>query len=312
MSTSVLYDAPGPRARTRSRLISIGGGLLIAALLVWLILALGAPKVSANGAVQPGMWDPSRWDVFNDRQVWRFLIGGALNTLRMAAVAAVLALTLGVIFSFGRASEKNWIRVPTAVILEFVRGMPVLLMMLFTLLVFSTGAFWAGVAALSLYNGAIIGEALRAGIKSLPRGQREAGLAIGLTPMATRFRIEFPQAFRQMLPIIIAQLVVLLKDTSLAFVVGYPELLRSGVNLTNFFGNRYAFSFFLVVLAIYLTMNLLLSWVARIIARRTASKSGGIMPVDLTQPDASGFGGAGLAASAVGDGGGGGGGGDGH
>jgi len=311
MSTTVLYDAPGPRARARSRMISIGGGVLILALLVWLILALGAPKVSANGAVQPGLWDPSRWDVFNDRQVWRTLIGGALNTLRMAAVAAALALVLGVIFSFGRASEKNWIRVPTTVILEFVRGMPVLLMMLFTLLVFSTGAFWAGVAALALYNGAIIGEALRAGIKSLPRGQREAGLAIGLTPMSTRFRIEFPQAFRQMLPIIIAQLVVLLKDTSLAFVVGYPELLRSGINLTNFFGNRYAFSFFLVVLAMYLTMNLLLSWVARIISRRTASRSGKLTPVDLAQPDASGFAGAGLAASAPGDGGVGGGG-DGH
>jgi glutamate transport system permease protein len=275
---------------------SIVGAVVIVGLLVWLILALGAPKVSANGAVQPGLWDPTRWDVFLDVQVWRTLGNGALNTLRMAGVAAAFALALGVLFSFGRASETAWIRKPTSVILEFVRGMPVLLMMLFILLVFSTGSFWAGVAALALYNGAIIGEALRAGIKSLPRGQREAGLAIGLTPLATRFLIEFPQAFRQMLPIIIAQLVVLLKDTSLAFVVGYDELLRAGVNnLTNFFGNRYAFSFFLVVLAIYLTMNLLLSWVARIISRRTGSRSGGVTPVDLTQPDGSGVGFAALA-----------------
>jgi glutamate transport system permease protein len=219
----------------------------------------------------------------------------------MAAVAAVIALALGVLFSFGRASENTWIRRPTTILLEFVRGMPVLLMMLFILLVFSTGSFWAGVAALSLYNGAIIGEALRAGIKSLPRGQREAGLAIGLTPMSTRFRIEFPQAFRQMLPIIIAQLVVLLKDTSLSFVVGYDELLRTGVyNLPGFFGNRYAFSFFFVVLAIYLTMNLLLSWVARIISRRTGSKAGQVTPTDATAVDpslaASGLAGAALAA----------------
>lgn len=270
---------------------SIVGAVVIVGLLVWLILALGAPKVSANGAVQPGLWDPTRWDVFLDVQVWRTLGIGALNTLRMAAVAAAFALALGVLFSFGRASETGWIRKPTSVVLEFVRGMPVLLMMLFILLVFSTGSFWAGVAALALYNGAIIGEALRAGIKSLPRGQREAGLAIGLTPLATRFLIEFPQAFRQMLPIIIAQLVVLLKDTSLAFVVGYDELLRAGVNnLTNFFGNRYAFSFFLVVLAIYLTMNLLLSWVARIISRRTGSRSGGVTPVDLALPVVAGAG----------------------
>ncbi len=277
--TSVLYDAPGPQARARSRAMSVVGAVLIAAGLVWLILALGAPKTSANGAVQPGLWDATRWDVFTDLQVWRSLGQGALATLSMAGVAAVIALALGVLFSFGRASDNAWIRIPTTVVLEFVRGMPVLLMMLFILLVFSTGSYWAGVAALGVYNGAIIGEALRAGIKALPRGQREAGLAIGLTPIATRFQIEFPQAFRQMLPIIIAQLVVLLKDTSLAYVVGYSELLRTGVkNLSDFFGNRYSFSFFFVVLAIYLTMNLLLSWLARLIARRTGSRAGGVTP----------------------------------
>ncbi|WP_245571034.1 amino acid ABC transporter permease [Glaciibacter superstes] len=265
---------------TRSRVISVVGILLIVGGLVWLAFALGAPKTSANGAVQPGLWDPTRWDVFNDLVVWRALGKGALATLSMAGVAAVFAILLGIAFSFGRASENAWIRRPATIILEFVRGMPVLLMMLFILLVFSTGSFWAGVAALAVYNGAIIGEALRAGIKSLPRGQREAGLAIGLTPLATRFRIEFPQAFRQMLPIIIAQLVVLLKDTSLAFVVGYPELLREGIyNLSGFFGNRYAFSFFFVVLAIYLAMNLSLSWLARIIARRTGSHSGGVTAI---------------------------------
>jgi glutamate transport system permease protein len=283
--TSVLYDVPGPQARARSRAISIAGTVLITGVLIALIVVLGLPKASANGAVQPGLWDPSRWDVFNDLQVWRTLGIGALNTLRMAAVAAVLALIIGVLFSFGRAADSAWIRIPTTVVLEFFRGMPVLLMMLFILLVFSTGSFWAGVSALAVYNGAIIGEALRAGIKALPSGQREAGLAIGLTPVATRFRIEFPQAFRQMLPIIIAQLVVLLKDTSLAFVVGYNELLRSGnYNLPQFFGNRYQFSFFFVVLVIYLAMNLSLSWLARVIARRTSSKSGGVTPTMPTKP----------------------------
>ncbi|TFB72535.1 amino acid ABC transporter permease [Cryobacterium glaciale] len=282
--TSVLYDVPGPRARARSRVISLLGIVLIAGGLVALVVVLGLPKASANGAVQPGLWDASRWDVFNDVQVWRTLGIGALNTLRMAAVAAVLALIVGVLFSFGRAADSAWVRIPTTVVLEFFRGMPVLLMMLFILLVFSTGSFWAGVSALAVYNGAIIGEALRAGIKALPSGQREAGLAIGLTPVATRFRIEFPQAFRQMLPIIIAQLVVLLKDTSLAFVVGYNELLRSGnYNLSQFFGNRYQFSFFFVVLVIYLAMNLSLSWLARIIARRTGSQSGGVTATDTTK-----------------------------
>jgi glutamate transport system permease protein len=265
--------------------MSIIGSVLILGLLTWLVLALGAPKASANGAVQPGMWDITRWDVFTDVQVWRRIGLGVLATLKMAGVAAVFALVLGVVFSFARSAEHKLLRVPSTIILEFVRGMPVLLMMLFVLLVFSTGSFWAGVAALSVYNGAIIGEALRAGINSLPRGQREAGLAIGLSPISTRFRIEFPQAFRQMLPIIIAQLVVLLKDTSLAFIVGYEELLRIGVyNLPNFFGQRYQFSFFLVVLAIYLAMNLSLSWLARIIARRSGPKAGQLIDPLAPEP----------------------------
>ncbi|MBB5640385.1 amino acid ABC transporter permease [Cryobacterium roopkundense] len=285
MSASVLYDVPGPKARFRSRMLSIVGGVVIIGALLWLVFTLGSPRTTANGAVVTGLWDASRWDIFLDVEVWRSLGRGALATLRMAGAAAVLAMIIGVLFSFGRTSTNAWIRKPTSVILEFVRGIPVLLMMLFILLVFSTGSYVAGVAALAVYNGAIIGEALRAGIAALPSGQREAGLAIGLTPTATRFRIEFPQAFRQMLPVIIAQLVVLLKDTSLAYLVGYSELLRVGLNnLTNFFGNQYFFSLFFVVLAIYLAMNLSLSWLARVVARRTASKSGGLSKKDDDDP----------------------------
>jgi len=274
MSGSVLYDAPGPIARRRSRVLSIVGVVVVAAGLAWLLITLGGPRTTAAGTQQPGLFDASRWDIFLDLVVWRAIGGGVLNTLRMAAVAAVLALALGVLFSFGRTARSALVRVPTTVVLEFFRGMPVLLMMLFVLLIFNTGSYWAGVAGLALYNGAIIGEILRAGLRSLPRGQREAGLAIGLSATRTRFLIEFPQAFRQMLPIIIAQLVVLLKDTALAYVISYPELLRTVVtNLSNFFGNRYFFSLFFVVLVIYLALNLTLSAIARLVARRTGPGS---------------------------------------
>jgi glutamate transport system permease protein len=289
MSTSVLYDAPGPKARRRSVIFSVVGLVVILAGIAWLLMTLAAPRVTANGAVQPGLLDGSRWDIFLDRAVWRTIGMGVLATLQMAAVAAVLAIIIGILFSFGRSARAAWIRVPVGVILEFFRGMPVLLMMLFILLVFGTGTYWAGVAALAIYNGAIIGEALRAGIQSLPKGQREAGLSIGLTPVATRFLIEFPQAFRQMLPIIVAQLVVLLKDTSLAYIVGYSELLRTGVNnLSNFFGNRYFFSLFFVVLVIYLAMNLALSWLARYIARRSGPKLGTLTPGAQLPPGSEG------------------------
>lgn len=273
MST-VLYDVPGPRAKRLARIIGLIAAVVVLSVLVWVIVTLALPLTTATGAVQPGLFDISRWDIFNDRAVWRAIGGGYLNTLRMAAVAAVFAIVIGVLFSFGRTARQAAIRIPVTVVLEFFRGMPVLLMMLFILLVLSTGAYWAGVGALALYNGAIIGEILRSGIAALPRGQREAGLTIGLTPLSTRFLIEFPQAARNMLPIIIAQLVVLLKDTALAYVIAYDELLTLVKQLSNYYGNRYTISVFFVVLAIYLIMNLLLSWVARIVARRTGPGAG--------------------------------------
>ncbi|WP_448004210.1 amino acid ABC transporter permease [Agromyces bauzanensis] len=284
--SSVLFDAPGPKARRASLISSIVAGVLILIGLGWIALTLAAPRES-GGITLPGYFDPSRWDIFADPEVWSFILTqGVWGTLSAALTASVLAIALGVVLSLLRSSEIAWIRVPIAIVLEFLRGMPVLLMMLFILLVLSTGAFWAVVAALTLYNGALIGEALRAGLVSLPRGQREAGLSLGMRPLQSKMLVEFPQAFRQMLPIIVAQLVVLLKDTSLGYIVGYAELLRVNMNnLASFYGNRYLFSLFVVTLVLYLIMNLSLSWFARWLSRRTASKSSGktLPPDDATQ-----------------------------
>ncbi|SIO15102.1 amino acid ABC transporter permease [Agromyces cerinus] len=274
--SSVLFDAPGPKARRASLISSIVTGVVIVGGLAWMVWTLAQPRES-GGIILPGFFDASRWNIFADPEVWQFIIfDGVLGTLRAALTAAVFAIAIGVLFSLLRSSEHAWIRVPTSVVLEFLRGMPVLLMMLFILLVLDTGSFWAVVIALSLYNGAIIGEALRAGLAALPRGQREAGLSLGMRPLQSKMLVEFPQAFRQMLPIIVAQLVVLLKDTSLGFIVGYTELLRVNMNyLASFYGNRYLFSLFVVTLVLYLIMNLSLSWFARWLSKRTASKSSG-------------------------------------
>lgn len=275
-SSSVLFDAPGPKARRISRITSIVTGVLILAGLAWIVFTLAQPQQS-GGITLPGFFSPTRWNIFLEPILWeRIIFVGVWGTLRAALTASVFAVAFGIVFSLLRSSQTRWIRVPTAVVLEFFRGMPLLLMMLFILLVFSVDAFWAVVVALTLYNGALIGEALRAGLVSLPRGQREAGLSLGMRPLQSKMLVEFPQAFRQMLPIIVAQLVVLLKDTSLGYIVGYVELMRVTLNnLAAFYGNRYLFSFFLVTLALYLIMNLSLSWFARWLSKRTASKSGG-------------------------------------
>lgn len=295
MSTSVLYDAPGPKARRRQFIFNIIGAFVVAGGIFWLFWTLGQPKVTQSGQVVTGMFDPSRWDIFSRPEVWQGIWMGVSATLSAAGVAAVLAIIFGVVMSLLVSSQSKWIRIPVTILLEFFRGMPVLLMMLFLLLlVFSRAPFWAVVIALVLYNGTLIGEILRAGLKSLPRGQREAGLTIGLSGLRTRFLIEFPQAFRQMTPVIVAQLVVLLKDTSLGYIVTYEELLKMVKNMQSYYGDRYLISLFFVALAIYLTINMLVSAFAKYLSRRMTQTQqkrqiqGGHDDDGMANPDAPG------------------------
>ncbi|MDQ0866106.1 amino acid ABC transporter permease [Arthrobacter globiformis] len=263
--TSVLYDVPGPKARRVSLIGSVIGVVLIAALLAWAIMTLG----------QQGIFQAQRWAIFGQADVWTLLANGISATLSAAAIAAVIAFPLGLLLCLMRISDVAWIRVPTRIVLEFLRGMPVVLMMLFVLLVFATSSFIAVVAGLVLYNAAIFAEIIRAGIQSLPRGQREAGLAIGLTSFQSRLTIELPQAVRRMLPSLVAQLVVLLKDTSLGYIVAYGELLRAVQVMADFLGPQFLFPVFFVAAAIYIAINLAVSRLAIWIERRGSKKAAG-------------------------------------
>ena len=263
--SSVLYDVPGPKARRISLIASVIGGLLIAGLLGLAVWTLG----------KQGIFESQRWAVFGIPDVWALIGNGIVATLSAAAVAAVLAFPLGLLLCLFRISTVAWIRVPTRIVLEFLRGMPVVLMMFFVLLVFATGSFVAVVAGLVLYNAAIFAEIIRAGVQSLPKGQREAGLAIGLTGFQSRLSIELPQAIRRMLPSLVAQLVVLLKDTSLGYIVSYEELLRKVQIMADFLGPQYLFPVFFVAAAIYIAINFSVSRLAIWIERRGSKKAAG-------------------------------------
>lgn len=270
--TSVLYDVPGPKARRVSLIGSVIGVVAIAGLLWWAISILA----------QQGIFEPERWAVFQIPDVWVLIGNGIGATLTAAAVAAVIAFPLGLVLCLMRISDVAWIRIPTRIVLEFLRGMPVVLMMFFVLLVFATGSFTAVVAGLVLYNSAIFAEIIRAGIQSLPKGQREAGLAIGLTSFASRRSIELPQAIRRMLPSLVAQLVVLLKDTSLGYIVSYEELLRKVQIMADFLGPDYLFPVFFVAAAIYIAINFSVSRLAIWIERRGSKKAaGGVVHVPV-------------------------------
>ncbi len=275
----VLYDAPGPRARRRAFVGSVLGGIA-----VLVLLYLAYRQLDSHG-----QWDPERWQVFTDpplgqsaEDVWRSLIVTGLGaTLRAAGVAAVIAIAGGVLLAIGRMTPAPLIRVPAAVVIELFRGLPVVLLMFFGLLALGLPFFWGVVFGLAVYNSAIIAEILRAGVVSLPKGQSEAASAIGLTRSQTLFTILLPQAVRRMLPALVSQLVVLLKDTSLGFIVAYAELLRRLQQNTQFFGQRYWFQFFVVGAAIYIAINFSISRLAVWLERRGTKKAaGGVAAAD--------------------------------
>lgn len=270
--SSVLYDAPGPATRRRERIGSVVAGLVV----------LGLLALAAWYAAGRGIFTAERWAVLYDppmgqtaSAVWRnLLVDGLGATLRAAVVAAPLALVLGLLLAVLRTTGLAWVRALTSAVIELFRGLPVLLVMLFALLAFGWDAFNAVVFGLVVYNMAIIAEIVRAGLASLPKGQTEASLAVGLSRAQTLRLVLLPQALRTMLPSLIAQLVVLLKDSSLGFIVGYQELLKVIQNNTYFFGNASVVALFVVGAGVYLAVNITLSRLAMRLqgrSRRTAA-----------------------------------------
>jgi glutamate transport system permease protein len=255
--SSVLYDVPGPRARARNRLLSVLFGIALLGL-AWFVYAKFDEK---------GQWAAEKWEPLIQGDVWRnIVIPGLEGTIKAALVAGVLALVLGTLLGLGRLSEHWWIRVPAGTIVELFRAIPLLVLIFFAffgsfaLTGQAISAFSAVVFGLTLYNGSVIAEIVRAGVLAVPRGQAEAAYALGLRKGDVLRVVQLPQAVRFMLPVLVAQLVVLLKDSALGYVIGYVELLRQANQIGTEFNNIVQAS--ILIAAIYIVINLILGWFA--------------------------------------------------
>jgi glutamate transport system permease protein len=269
MSTdAVLYDHPGPRAKARNLVLTIVFGLALLGLLYWIYSRFD----------EKGQWAGSLWKPFTYGNTWTdYILPGLQGTLQAAAVAMVLSLVFGVLFAVGRLSDHWWVRLPAGAIVEFFRAVPLLLLMFFIFfgVPFITeqpmSIFWAVVLGLTLYNGSVLAEAFRAGVYSVPRGQSEAAYAVGMRKSQVMTHILIPQAARAMLPVIVSQLVVLVKDTALGYIISYSELLQLGVNnLSANYGNVLQAA--IVAAVIYIIVNSILTGVAGWLSRRTRRK----------------------------------------
>jgi glutamate transport system permease protein len=259
VSGSVLFDAPGPRARVRNHVISA-----ITAVVTLLVLWVVYSRLEAKGQL-----DAAKWKPFLTSNLWvTYLLPGVQGTLTAAAVSIVLALVLGFVLGVGRLSTHNAIRWTCSVIVEFFRAVPVLIMMIFAYFLYATYDVFpskhlalAGViTGLTLYNGAVIAEIVRAGVNALPRGQSEAASALGLRWGQTMRSILLPQAVTSMLPVLISQLVVVLKDTAIGYQITFLEMVRQGTNVGSAYGNY--IPALIVIALLMISVNFSLSAVA--------------------------------------------------
>lgn len=263
MST-VLFDVPGPRAKFRYRVFAIVGVAAIVAFIGYVLWRF----------IDTGQFEARKWGWIEYKQIQIGLFEALGNTLSAFAVGAVLALTFGAIFAAARLSDHRWISAPAAVIVELFRAIPLVIMMFFFYYGLPTtgiklSAFTAVVISLMLYNGSVLAEVFRAGINSLPKGQSEAAYALGMRKTQVMVLVLLPQALRAMMPTIISQLVVLLKDTALGFLITFDELLKWGRTIGgNLQFGRPLIPTMIVVAAIYIGLCLLLAWFANYLEKR--------------------------------------------
>ncbi len=287
MSASVLYDAPGPRSRRRVLIGSVIAGLALIG-----IIALVGAKLDKQGQFEEDKWAPliDPGDA-SFTPVWR-LLGEALeNTLQAAALAMVLSLIIGTLLAVSRITAAPWYRWGVVGLIELLRGVPVVIAIFFAARVLpeygaDLSTLWFLVIGLTAYNSVIIAEIVRAGVNSLPRGQGEAAESLGLRRWQVLSNVLLPQAFRVMLPALISQLVVVLKDTSLGFIISYQELVRTaGIVIQNL---RNPIQVYLLVAVMFIVINYALSRLAIYIERRLSrsKKAGGLVAEEAALAEA--------------------------
>lgn len=256
MSADVLFDYPGPATRARHRIYTV-----VAVVLLVLLVALVIWRLQDAGQFAYDLWEPYITPVYVQA-----LLEGLFDTLRMAFTAVLGAIVFGLIFGVGKLSDHAVLRWPSWLVVEFFRAVPVIMLMIFFFyavfggLSIDRAGYWGVVAALICYNGAVLAEVFRAGINAVPKGQSEAAYALGMRKSQVMNIILLPQAVKIMIPAIISQCVVALKDTSLGYIIVAPGLTRVGRSIYLEFANHVPT--IIVLATFYVSVNLILTAVA--------------------------------------------------
>ena len=258
----VLYEAPGPKAKKR---IAAATAVSLAALAVLLALVVRRFYVT-------GQLNAKYWSIFTRYTTWRFIGQGLLGTVRVAAMAGVCTLAMGMLLMMGRISGYRALSLVCTALIELSRGIPTLLFVYFFFLLapqlgLRLPAFWRITLPVAISATGTVAETLRSGVNAVPKGQREAAVSLGMKSGSVFFKIIFPQGFRYVIPALISELVIVLKDTTFAYVVNYADLMQNAkVLISNYDA---LLSVYLVVAVIYILINALLNRLSVAVATRT-------------------------------------------
>jgi len=256
----ILFGAPSPQARKITQVVSLiaaAGLIALAAGVVW--------RFHYAGQLEARFWEFFAWPT-----TWAFLARGLLGTLASSAMAAVIALSLGLVLLAGRLARPRIVRWPSIAVIEFLRGTPTLLLIYVCFLVLPAagiklGTYWMLTLPIGLSTAAVVAEVYRAGVLAVPRGQTDAARSLGLTEVQVfRFAV-FPQALRYIVPALVAQLVIVVKDTTFGYIVTYGELMQNAKVLI---ANYHALvPVYLVVAVLYCLVNYAISRASRRLSR---------------------------------------------
>lgn len=277
MNTTTLFEAPGPRGRRRHRLFEVAS---------WVVLA-GVAYIVIRTLNKNGAFDAAAWQPFGQWGVWRQLGIGLLNNVRAAVVGMLLSMFFGCFLGWGLLSTREMVRYPCRVFTDVFNGIPVLLLLFFTSLVLPSWGlplpdFWFLVIALSLYSTAVVGDLVRAGVQALPHGESEAAAALGFSGFQSMWLILLPQALRMMSPALVSQMVIVLKGTTLAFVLGgYFDLLRAATVLGAYYSRSLLQAQGIAAIT-FMLINIALSQIASAIDRKEKQRYG-VQPVALDE-----------------------------
>ena len=260
-----LYEAPGPKTKRKMVIGTVISAIAVAALIAYAVWCF-----YVNGQLEARYWE-----LFTRWTTWRYLLEGFLGTIEVALTAGVIALALALVLMLGRVSGNRVLSTICRLVIDFFRGVPSLLLVYFFFLVvpqygIQMPSFWMLTLPIALTASGVLAEVLRAGVNAVPKGQVEAAYSIGLSPMKTMFKIVLPQAIRYVIPSLISQLVVVVKDTTVAYVVSYPDLMQNArVLISNYDA---LVSVYFVIAIVYILINYAINQAAIYVARRTGTK----------------------------------------